>query len=277
MLHSYLSPHRAQLRFGSRLAFIAVIADGLGRCQSGLRLEGALSRRRSTLQRLVGFVAALALSLIELSAAIPGAPTAVAAVRGAGEAVVSFTAPLSDGGAAITSYTVTASPSELTATGASSPITITGLTNGTSYTFTVTATNSDGAGSASSASSAITPTAGSLAGVTFSNTGSGSSAEVKATAVDAAGNIYLAGYFNYGDATSFSIGGVTLTKIGLEDAWVAKLDSTRTVVWAKNFGGNGASTRGNGIAVDTAGNVYLGGSFDSANLTTTTPGQEFWR
>ena len=206
--------------------------------------------------------------------AVPGAPTGVAAVRGAGEAVVSFTAPLSNGGAAITSYTVTASPSgltALTATGTSSPITITGLTNGTSYTFTVTATNSVGPGSASSASSAITPTAGSLAGVTFSNTGSGSSAEVKATGVDAAGNIYLTGYFYYGDATSFSIGGVTLPKIGSRDAWVAKLDSTRTVVWAKNFGGSGAFVSGTGIAVDTAGNVYLGGSFDSANLTTTTP------
>jgi hypothetical protein len=200
--------------------------------------------------------------------AVPGAPTGVAAVRGAGEAVVSFTAPLSNGGAAIMSYTVTASPSGLTATGTSSPITITGLTNGTSYTFTVTATNSVGAGSASSASSAITPTAGSLAGVTFSNTGSGSTAEAKATAVDAAGNIYLTGYFSYGDATSFSIGGVTLPKIGTRDAWVAKLDSTRTVVWAKNFGGSGASTQGYGIAVDTAGNVYLAGDFGRANLTT---------
>ena len=267
MLHSYLSPHRAQLRSGSRLAFIAVLAAGFARRPSGLRPEGTLSRGRLSPKHLFGFVAALALSLIELSAATPGVPTAVAAVRGAGEAVVSFTAPLSDGGAAITSYTVTASPSGLTATGTSSPITITGLTNGTSYTFTVTATNSDGPGSASSASSAITPTAGSLAGVTFSNDGS-SSAEVKATAVDAAGNIYLTGYFSYGDATSFSIGGVTLPKIGSRDAWVAKLDSNRTVVWAKNFGGSGAYVTGSSIAVDTAGNVYLAGYFDSAHLTT---------
>ena len=157
MLHSYRSPHRALLRSGSRLAFIAVIADGLVRCRSGLWPQGALSRHRSTLKRLVGFVAALALSLIELSAAIPGAPTAVVAVGADRQAEVSFTAPESDGGAAITSYTVTSSPGGLTATGTSSPITITGLTNGTSYTFTVTATNNDGPGSASSASSVITP------------------------------------------------------------------------------------------------------------------------
>ena len=72
-----------------------------------------------------------------------------------------------------------------------------------------------------------------------------------------------AGYF---EATSFPIGGVTLTKIGVQDAWVAKLDSTRPVVWAKNFGGSGARTQGSGISVDPVGNVDLGEFFSSANL-----------
>ena len=71
------------------------------------------------------------------------------------------------------------------------------------------------------------------------------------------------GYF---EATGFPIGGVTLTKIGVQDAWVAKLDSTRTVVWAKNFGGSGARTQGSGISVDRVGKVYLGDFFSSANL-----------
>jgi hypothetical protein len=87
----------------------------------------------------------------------PGAPTSVTAVAGNAQATVSFTAPVSDGGAAITSYTVTSSPGGFTATGGASPITVTGLTNGTAYTFTVSATNSAGTGPQSDPSSPVTP------------------------------------------------------------------------------------------------------------------------
>jgi M6 family metalloprotease-like protein len=91
----------------------------------------------------------------EAEFAAPGAPTDVSAVGGAGQAVVSFTAPADDGGYPITSYTVTSDPGNVSATGASSPITVTGLTNGTSYAFTVTATNSIGTGAASAPSAAV--------------------------------------------------------------------------------------------------------------------------
>jgi hypothetical protein len=89
----------------------------------------------------------------------PGAPTAVTAAAGNAQATVSFTAPVSNGGAAITGYTVTSTPGGITATGTASPITVTGLTNGTAYTFTVTATNSAGTGAASGASGSVTPVA----------------------------------------------------------------------------------------------------------------------
>ncbi len=87
----------------------------------------------------------------------PDAPTIGTATAGNTQATVTFSAPADNGGSAITSYTVTSSPGGFTGTGVSSPITVTGLTNGTEYTFTVTATNAIGTSSASSASNAITP------------------------------------------------------------------------------------------------------------------------
>ena len=79
------------------------------------------------------------------------------ATAGDGQASVSFAPPASDGGAAITSYTVTSSPDGKTATGPGSPLVVTGLTNGTSYTFTVTAHNLAGDSAPSAASAAVTP------------------------------------------------------------------------------------------------------------------------
>ncbi len=91
----------------------------------------------------------------------PSAPTGVSASTIAdpagGKASVSFVPPESDGGTAITGYTVTSRPGGMTATGATSPITVTGLTNGTAYTFKVTATNDVGTGPASARSNRVTP------------------------------------------------------------------------------------------------------------------------
>jgi sugar lactone lactonase YvrE len=101
---------------------------------------------------------------LTVAAILPGAPTIGSATPGNAQATVSFTPPASSGGGTITSYTVTSSPGGLTGSGPASPITVTGLTNGTSYTFTVTATNSAGTGPASVPSNAITPAALPVAG-----------------------------------------------------------------------------------------------------------------
>ena len=90
----------------------------------------------------------------------PGAPTAVTGVGGDGSVAVSWSAPSRDGASPITSYTATASGGgSHTCTAATASCVVTGLTNGTTYTFTVTATNANGTSAASSPSAAVTPAA----------------------------------------------------------------------------------------------------------------------
>ena len=102
----------------------------------------------------------------------PGQP-GIGAVSSTGptNATVTFTAPSTDGGSPITRYTATSSPAGGTGTlsqAGSGQITVTGLTVGTSYTFTVTATNAKDTSAASAASAPVTPVA--LNTLTVSNT-----------------------------------------------------------------------------------------------------------
>ena len=92
-------------------------------------------------------------------AAVPGAPTNVVAGAGNGQASVSWTAP-PDNGSPISGYTVASNPGGITTTvgGSTTSATVTGLSNGTSYTFTVTATNGAGTGQPSAPSNAVVPT-----------------------------------------------------------------------------------------------------------------------
>jgi hypothetical protein len=106
-----------------------------------------------------GNASATSVETSKIAGTVPGAPTIGTATAGNAQAAVSFTAPAVTGGPAITSYTATSSPGGITGSAASSPITVSGLTNGTAYTFTVTATNSIGTGPASAASNSVTPSA----------------------------------------------------------------------------------------------------------------------
>jgi hypothetical protein len=84
----------------------------------------------------------------------------------------------------------------------------------------------------------------------------GSSASAWSVAVDSSGDPYVSGRFT----GTLAIGSVMLTSAGGNDAFVAKLDPTGTVLWAKSFGGPG-DDQGNGIALDATGAAYVTGRF----------------
>jgi hypothetical protein len=154
---------------------------------------------------------------------VPGAPTAVSAVTGGASATtgplsVSFTAPASNGGSAITGYTATCSSSNggavRSASGSASPITVAGATTGKSYTCAVTATNAIGTGASSTSSAAVivgAPGAPPKVKAVSGSTG-GATGTLSVTFGAAATN--GAAVTSYAATCVSSNGGVTSTKTG---------------------------------------------------------------
>jgi hypothetical protein len=87
---------------------------------------------------------------------IPSTPTVGTATAGAQSATVAVTAATVGG--PVATFTALSNPGSFTGTGSSSPITVTGLTAGTEYTFTVRGNNATGSGEYSTASNSVTPT-----------------------------------------------------------------------------------------------------------------------
>lgn len=94
-----------------------------------------------------------------LFTAAPQPPTDVSGVAGDGQVTVSWAPPADDGGSPIEEYTATAAPGGATCSTGNTSCVLSGLTNGTPYTFTVTARNAIGASAPSAQSGAVTPLA----------------------------------------------------------------------------------------------------------------------
>lgn len=187
------------------------------------------------------------------AATLPGVPTNVIVTAGNTTATVSFTAPVSDGGSAITGYTVYSSPVGGTDSNAGSTSlshTVTGLINGVSYTFYVVATNEIGSGANSTNSNSVVPATVPSAPTSLVATAGNTTATVTFTASSSNGGSTITGYTLY----SFPPGGT---------------DS--------NAGSTGLSHTITGLTNNTSYTFYavatnaIGNSANSANSNSITP------
>ena len=186
-----------------------------------------------------------------VSGSAPGAPTNATATAGNAQATVSFAPPASNGGSAITGYTVKSSPGGVIAGGPGSPITVTGLTNGTAYTFTVTAANAIGTGPSSAPSNQVTPsTVTQTSSWTYIQTIAGANS---VSMTNSSGDLLVVELGYTGTFKSFSDSRNTYAQIGPE-----RVDNTghkSRVYYARNIGG-GANRIAATVTGGTVYNVY---------------------
>ena len=176
------------------------------------------------------------------------APTGVSAVAGNAEAKVSWNAPASTGAAPITGYTVSSIPGGFVCdTTGAKDCTVTGLVNGTPYSFTVTATTASAKGAPSVPSNAVTPTApvpGAPQGVS-AQSGNGQ-VKVSWSAPTVSGGSTIMGY-----SVTSSPGGFTCTTTGATSCTVSGLVNdtphTFTVTATTSTGTSAPSTPSNTV------------------------------
>lgn len=238
---------------------------------SGRTYEGYIDDLRITKGSARGYtgstIAVPTAAFLDLgpSSTAAGAPTSVTGTAGNGQVTLSWTAPASNGGAAITDYVeqyssnggatwTTFSAAASTATSA----TITGLTNGTAYVFRVAAVNAVGTGAYSTASASVTPSNFSPSAVVLTSgtsyTVPSGATTMKAWAIGAGGGLSEAP-----DGGSYEPGG--FAAVGVKTFSVSGGSSVSFAIGATGTVTRGCNTTGNGgnTSVTYAGSTIVGG------------------
>ncbi len=128
----------------------------------------------------------------------------------------------------------------------------------TSYSFAVTAVDSSNRESAKAVPFSLTTPACPPAGAWAKTVGGAGSEVASSVAVDSAGNVIVGGMF----AGTADFGGGPVTASPAGEIFVAKYSATRTLLWVNHYAAT-ATYRPelNAVAVDAAGNVFVGGGF----------------
>jgi hypothetical protein len=180
----------------------------------------------------------------------PAAPTNVSAVGGNASATVSWTTP-ANGGSTITGYTVTpyvgtTAETPTTVSGSATSATLTGLTNGTSYTFTVAAANAVGTGAVSASSNVVTPAIPSSTPAfvqqVAAHSGNVSSLSVTPSVSLTAGNrlVVMVGIWASGNPTASSVTDAS-GDVFTEALHFTASDGTEMSVWTAPITGGGGA------------------------------------
>ncbi len=123
----------------------AIVLDGgvqgKGAAAASVYLDYVEGQRDTTEAEREAYVASVPVPVVPTGLVIPNAPTNLTTIIGNGKIILFFDAPTNT---TVDLYTVTSSPDAIVATGSSSPIVVSGITNGTSYTLSITASNTAG-------------------------------------------------------------------------------------------------------------------------------------